>query len=63
MLRRKRNSLTSGSCTLWDEYESMVRFDGRSTLRWTRNSKTGSLTEVIDMGSYYVLMDEVRLDG
>jgi hypothetical protein len=41
----------------------MVRFDGRSTLRWTRNSKTGSLTEVIDKGSYYVLMDEVRLDG
>jgi hypothetical protein len=41
----------------------MVRFDGRSTPRWTRNSLTGSLTEVIDMGSYYVLMDEVRLDG
>jgi hypothetical protein len=42
----------------------MVRFDGRSTLRWTRNSLTGSSTEVIDNGgSYYVLMDEVRLDG
>jgi hypothetical protein len=40
----------------------MVRFDGRSTLRLTRNSKTGSLTEVIDNGSYYVLLDEVRLD-
>jgi hypothetical protein len=41
----------------------MVRFDGRSTLRWTRNSLTASLTEVIDNGSYYVLLDEVRLDG
>jgi hypothetical protein len=40
----------------------MVRFDGRSTLCWTKNSLTGSLTEVIDNGSYCVLMDEVRLD-
>jgi hypothetical protein len=41
MLRRKRNSLTSGNCTLRDEIESMVVLgEEMAMLRWKGNSRT-----------------------
>jgi hypothetical protein len=41
MLRRKRNSLTSGNCTLRDEKEPMVRFWAK---RWSGVGKGNSWT-------------------
>jgi hypothetical protein len=35
----------------------MVRFDGRSTLRWTRNSKTG-VVERVAIPSHEKMLDE-----